>query len=133
MLSRRRAAAQTLFVFAGADRNVPHVSSLDHMHARSRKALKLSSEFVLHSLRHTYLTRLGLAGVEAFTIMKLAGHSSVTVSQRYVHPTPRAMEDAVTRLDNMNARSLESISMGSTDRARLESANQRVGGFGKSN
>ena len=46
----------------------------------------------LHSLRHTYLTRLGLAGVEAFTIMRLAGHGSVTVSQRYVHPTPQAME-----------------------------------------
>ncbi len=28
------------------------------------------------------LTRLGEAGAEAFTTMKIAGHSSVTVSQR---------------------------------------------------
>ena len=40
-------------------------------------------DFVLHSLRHTCLTRLGDAGADAFTIMKLAGDSSVTVSQRY--------------------------------------------------
>ena len=64
--------------------------------------------FVLHSLRHTYLTRLGLAGVDAFTIMKLAGHGSLRVSQRDIHPTPQAMEDAVARLDKMNAHSIES-------------------------
>ncbi len=43
------------------------------------------------SHRHTILTRLGEVGTDAFTIMKLAGHSSVTVSQRYVHPTPEAV------------------------------------------
>lgn len=55
-------------------------------------------------MRHTYLTRLGLAGVEAFTIMRLAGHSSVTISQRYVHPTGHAVEHAISRLDAMNQR-----------------------------
>jgi integrase len=88
MLVQRKAASEMLFVFAYEDSKVPRVSSLDHLHAKTRKALKLSPEFVLHSLPHTYLTRLGLAGVEAFTITRLAGHSSVTVSQRYVHPTP---------------------------------------------
>ena len=62
---------------------------------------------MLHSLRHTFLTHLGLAGVEAFTIMKLAGHSSVTVSQRYVHPTSQAMEQAVAKLEAMNCEALE--------------------------
>jgi hypothetical protein len=40
--------------------------------------------------------------------MRLAGHGSVSVSQRYVHPTPQAMDEAVSRLDRMNAASLES-------------------------
>jgi hypothetical protein len=52
--------------------------------------------------RHTYGTRLGEAGADAFTIMRLMGHSSVTVSQKYVHPSPEAMERAVQRLDQMN-------------------------------
>jgi integrase len=47
-------------------------------------------EFVLHSLGYTYGTRFGEAGADAFTIMKLMGHSSATICQRYVHPTPEA-------------------------------------------
>lgn len=108
---------QMLRVRAGVSQDSPHVfatgatrpmlvSSLDHAHRRLRLALNLPQGFVLHSLRHTFLTRLGLAGVEAFTIMKLAGHGSVTVSQRYVHPTPQAMEQAVAKLNAMNDRAL---------------------------
>jgi integrase len=37
-------------------------------------------------------------GADAFTIMKLMGHSTVMVSQRYVHPSPEAMERAVSRM-----------------------------------
>jgi integrase len=44
----------------------------------------MPDDFVIHSLRHTMLTRLGEAGVDAFTIMRIAGHSSITVSQRSV-------------------------------------------------
>jgi integrase len=57
-----------------------------------------AGDFVLHSLRHTMLTRLGESGVDAFTIMRIAGHSSIVVSQRYIHPTPEAVERAFERL-----------------------------------
>jgi len=49
------------------------------------------------------LTRLGEAGVDAFTIMRIAGHSSITVSQRYVHPSPESLERAFERLELLNA------------------------------
>ena len=68
-----------------------------------------SKDFVLPSLRHTCLTRLGEAGADAFTIMKLAGHSSVTVSQRYVHPTPESVERAFDRLEALNKKASERI------------------------
>lgn len=48
------------------------------------------------------LTRLEEAGLDAFTIMKIAGHSSVTVSQRYVHPSPESLERAFERLETLN-------------------------------
>jgi len=80
------------------------VSSLDHQHATVRKLRKLPATFVVHSLRHTALTRLGEAGCDAFSIMRIAGHSSVRVSQRYVHPSPESMERAFERLDEMNVR-----------------------------
>jgi hypothetical protein len=39
--------------------------------------------------------------------MKIAGHSSVTVSQRDVHPTPEGMDRACERLENLNAAKFE--------------------------
>jgi integrase len=88
-------------------------TSLAHIHTRVCRPLErvgkklvrkqvFPKEFVIHSARHTCLTRLGEAGADAFTIMKLAGHSSVTVSQRYVHPTPEAVERAFERLEALN-------------------------------
>ena len=69
-----------------------------------RQTLKMPVEFVLHSLRHTYGTWLGEAGADAFRTMGLMGHSTVTVSQRYPHPTPEALERAVERLEGLNKR-----------------------------
>src|SRR5439155_24902677 len=51
-----------------------------------------------------YGTRSGEAGADVFTIMRLMGHSSVTISQRYVHPTPESLERAVERLEALNAK-----------------------------
>jgi integrase len=71
----------------------------DHLHKQVRDKLKLSSEFVIHSLRHTLGTRLGESGADAFTIMKLMGHSSIVVSQRYVHPSTDAMKRAISGME----------------------------------
>jgi integrase len=57
-----------------------------------------AADLVIHSLRHTMLTRLGAEGADAFTIMRIAGHGSVLVSQRYVHPSDESMERAIERM-----------------------------------
>lgn len=104
MLKTRKAAVKSPYVFPGRSPEWSIlVNSLDHDHEEVRTALKLPADFVLHSLRHTMLTRLGESGADAFTIMRIAGHSSVTVSQRYVHPTPEGMERAFERLEKLNA------------------------------
>jgi integrase len=109
MLEERFINHKTEWVFPAPDGTPMLVTSLDHLHTKVRETLKLDPEFVIHSLRHTYLTRLGKAGVDAFTIMKLAGHSSITMSQRYIHPTPEAMERGAERLDSMNKKALEGL------------------------
>ena len=43
-----------------------------------------------------------MAGADAFTIKKVAGHSSVTISERYIHPTPEGQERAFERFANPN-------------------------------
>lgn len=103
MLKARKDDSKSEWVFPGdSDTAAILGTSLDHQHDAVRTVLKLPKDFVIHSLRHTMLTRLGEAGADAFTIMRIAGHSSVTVSQRYVHPTPEGMERAFERLQDLN-------------------------------
>jgi integrase len=69
--------------------------------------------FVLHSLRHTFGTRLGESGTaDAFAIMRLMGHASITTSQRYCHPTPETLELAVRRMEEsgLNAQGAATVS-----------------------
>jgi integrase/recombinase XerD len=103
MLAGRKAEAPGEWVFPGEREGRPIVgTSLSHQHKRVRDRLELPGGFVIHSLRHTMLTMLGEAGVDAFTIMRILGHSSITVSQRYVHPTSEAMERAFEKLEAFN-------------------------------
>jgi site-specific recombinase XerD len=44
------------------------------------------------------LTGLGESGVDVFTIMQMAGHSGIVVSQLYIHPALEAVERAFKRL-----------------------------------
>jgi integrase len=117
VLFARRKQSKSACVFPGDDPEAPIlVTSFDHLHRKvceptidGKKTVRLPREFVLHGLRHTFLTRLGEAGADAFTIMRLAGHSSVTVSQRYVHPTPESCELAFERLEALNGRGRERL------------------------
>jgi integrase len=64
------------------------------------KALKASGvrHFVLHSIRHTFMTRLGESGCDVWTLARIAGHASIKVSSHYVHPSQNAAEAAILRL-----------------------------------
>ena len=58
---------------------------------------------MLYSLRHTFLTRLGESGCDAWTLARVAGHSSATISSRYVHPSEDAVLAAMSRLGGHNS------------------------------
>ncbi|HEX8817286.1 MAG TPA: site-specific integrase [Terriglobales bacterium] len=72
---------------------------LSHAFLRARKRLKLPESCVLHSTRHTFCTRLGERGADAFAIQKLAGHSSIVISQRYVHAQGPRLNTAIGLLE----------------------------------
>jgi integrase len=82
-------------------------SSLRKQHANAFKVIATEAAkrdekpvrpFVLYSLRHTFLTRLGQSGCDVWTLARIAGHSSINISARYVHPSEDAVLDAMTRL-----------------------------------
>lgn len=55
-------------------------------------------DFTFHDLRRTFGTRLLERGVDIVTISRLYGHSSVLVTQRYLHPKDELSREAVELL-----------------------------------
>jgi len=54
--------------------------------------------FEPYCLRHSALTKLAEAGCDAFTLARIAGHSSITITQRYCHPQADAIERAFLKI-----------------------------------
>lgn len=48
----------------------------------------------LHTLRHTYISHLVMAGVPLRTVQKLAGHAHYSTTERYAHLAPGHLQDA---------------------------------------
>jgi integrase len=102
-------------------------SSLRKQHAGSfetitKEAAKNNQKpirpFVLYTLRHTFLTRLGESGCDAWTLARIAGHSSIAMSSRYVHPSEDAVLTAMSRLGGHK--------IGHTQNAQEDAAVQRL-------
>jgi len=64
------------------------VGHIDHstLKKQRNRAVRQSKvrKFVLYNLRHTFLTRLGESGCDAWTLARIAGNSSIAISSRYV-------------------------------------------------
>lgn len=56
------------------------------------------TKFEPYCLRHSALTRLAEAGCDAFTLARIAGHSSITITQRYCHPQAEAIQSAFQKM-----------------------------------
>lgn len=109
MLKKKKGADVDGLVFSRENGDRLAQTWVNEQQRAVREKLGLPKEFVPHSLRHTFGTRLGESGVDSFTIMKLMGHSTVTVSQRYVPPSPEAVEQAVSKMEALNTRKLAQV------------------------
>jgi integrase len=75
-------------VFRNADAGPLYHTWLDQQHAEVRELLGFPEEFVLHSLRHTFGTRLGASGADVRTIMELwdtrlwRSHKNISIPRR---------------------------------------------------
>lgn len=76
-------------------------ASRSYRHARSgSRQCEVEREEATQALpalcpvRHTALTRRAEAGCDVFTLARIAGHSSITITERYVHPQADALERA---------------------------------------
>lgn len=103
ILDRRMKATRGPYLFAHRlDPNKP----LTTAHAGHRMALKgagIVPGIRLYDFRHTFGSRSAMAGVDLPTLKELMGHSTITMTMRYVHPTPEHKREAVRKLERFNA------------------------------
>src|SRR5262245_17754251 len=78
---------------------------------RARKALERTSkdaghleEYTWHGNRHTFASRLVMAGVDLRTVQQLGGWQSLAMVQRYAHLAPDHLRAAVERLVSVTDR-----------------------------
>ena len=93
ILEMRRASAKSEWVFQSPTRAGRHILKLNKAHDLVLRYTGLA--FVPYDLRHTFATRLALAGCPLPTLAKLLGHASLRVVAKYVHPQQVDMDRAM--------------------------------------
>lgn len=62
------------------------------------RELKLNDRVCFHTLRHSFCSWLVKSGVSIYEVMKLAGHSSVSVTMKYAHLEPEQRHESVNKI-----------------------------------
>jgi integrase len=65
---------------------------------RAARRARLAHEGV-HVLRHTFCSHLAMRGAPVRAIQELAGHADLSMTQRYMHLSPAALDSAIRLLD----------------------------------
>ena len=95
------------WVFTNTRTQLPHtVNGVAHVFRRAVKRAGITTgDVVLHTLRHTAISRMIAMGIDDFTVMAISGHRSIRMLERYTHPTETRKLDALetfTAIDGQN-------------------------------
>jgi integrase len=72
-----------------------HRKAIEAANAKAKKKRgRELKPFEPYILRHTALTQIAQAGADVFALARIAGHSYIMITQRYVHPQADAIERA---------------------------------------
>lgn len=84
------------YVFTNPKTNKPYVD----IKKSWEKVMEDSNikSFRFHDLRHTFATRMVMAGVDFLTLMELLGHTNITTTMRYSHVMAGRKMEAIEKL-----------------------------------
>jgi integrase len=91
------------FIFPSASKSGKLTSDgiIRQQHEQALADSKVAA-FPPYTLRHTALTRLGeAAGGDVFALARIAGHSSITITQRYVHPQAETIDRVFSKAQRL--------------------------------
>ncbi len=101
ILEQRWRACNGQFIFSGRknkrgekDKAILKVNNA-HYSALERSKVR---DFRLYDLRHTWASRMAMAGVDLVTLAALLGHSKLAMVTRYAHPTEAHQFEALKKL-----------------------------------
>ena len=80
---------------------------------RAQRRARLKVTGGLHILRHTYCSRLAMAGAPALAIKELAGHTTLATTMRYMHLSPAAKSAAIELLNHEVVGDIKETAQGS--------------------
>lgn len=111
LLERRKATQKGPWVFPSTARRKGgerkwerHLNGDGFCKGKYRPAVEQAQidDFTFHDLRHTFCSRLVMAGVPLRTVMELAGHKNFQTTLRYAHLAPESFTAASVTLNEYN-------------------------------
>jgi integrase len=108
LLELPRDTERVLMKTGGRYKGVSTRSSVNHLLRETQAAAGLP-ERGPHILRHTFCSHLAMAGVPVTMIRDLAGHSSIAITNRYMHLAPAATTSAIDMLVSFHTRATSSL------------------------
>ena len=102
VLRRRLAEAKGAYLFPHRRTPDRPLTTIQKAHLEAIANAGISPRFRLYDFRHTFGTRMAMAGVDLATLKELMGHANISTTMRYVHPTPEHKRNAIEKLERFN-------------------------------
>ncbi len=81
------------------EEGAPLTRKVVQLHVQRAARLANLAKRGVHVLRHTFCSHLAMRVAPARAIQELAGHKDLSTTQRYMHLSPRAIEEAIRMLE----------------------------------
>lgn len=107
VLGRCVSSAQSEWLFPAMRNSSKSLTSVAGPHEAALRRSGIEPPFRLYDRRHTALTRMAMSGIDLPTLRELAGHASIQMTMRYVHPTPEHKQSAIKKFEGLRNESLK--------------------------